>query len=307
MTRRWLLLVLALIYAMFLAIGAMIPPKPDPTGTFVGVNGHKLHYVQKGSGPDLVLLHGASSSILEWTYGPMAKLAETYRVTAFDRPGLGHSDRIPDGTDLRVQARHLIEASKALGLEKPRVMGHSFGGAIALAWALEDQENTAGLMLLSAPSHTWPTELPWHYRLINTPVIGPVAARLLAAFTGHQYAQSIIERVFAPQSAPAGYSAYIQTDLAFQPSVLRANAAQLSTLKAQLEAFTPLYPTLSLPVETLHGDGDQIVSMSLHASRLAKALPNAGFTELKDVGHMPHHTHWDDVAKALARLEEKLN
>jgi len=307
MTRRWLLLVCALIYALLLAIGAMIPSKPDPTGSFVGVNGHKVHFIQAGSGPDLVLLHGASSSVLDWTYGPLAKLAESYRVTAFDRPGLGHSDRIANGTDLRVQARHLIAASKALGLEKPRVMGHSFGGAVALAWAVEDQENIAGLMLMSSPSHIWPTGMPWHYRLINTPVIGPVAAWLFAAFTGEHFAQNIISRVFAPQTAPTEYAPHVLTGLAFQPSIIRANAAQLSALKDQLAALTPLYPSLNLPIESLHGNADRVVPLQIHAEALAEALPNNGFTRLDGVGHMPQHTHWEAVAQSLARLEDRLN
>lgn len=307
MSRRWFLLILALVYAIFLAIGAMIPRKPEPTGAFFEVNGHKVHYIQAGNGPDLVLLHGASGSFLDWTYGPLGKLARTHRVTAFDRPGLGHSDLIENAEDLRVQARHLMAASKALGLVKPRVIGHSFGGAVALAWALEDQNTMAGLMLLSTPSHVWPTGLAWHYQLATTPVVGPIAARLLPAFAGQRLADGIVSSIFEPQDAPVDYAAHIQTNIALQPNAILANAAQVMALKEQLRAFTPLYPNLTLPVEILHGDADTAVSMTIHSLPLSQALPSANFTRLEGIGHMPQHTNWDAIAAALERLEAQIN
>ena len=111
-----------------------------PTGEFVTTSVGRVHYVQQGSGPHIVLLHGAGGNLREFTFDLMGRLTDRYTVTAFDRPGLGYTDRLP-GIDPgafsttaegpREQAQMLREAANMLGIADPVVIGHSFGGIVA--------------------------------------------------------------------------------------------------------------------------------------------------------------------------------
>src|SRR6266481_3294033 len=67
-----------------------------PIGQFVEVEGIRLHYLEAGQGPPVVLIHGASGNLLDFKLSIFDALAEKHRVIAIDRPGLGYSER-PDG------------------------------------------------------------------------------------------------------------------------------------------------------------------------------------------------------------------
>ena len=108
------------------------------TGRFVTVDGVKLHYIEKGEGSPVVLLHGNVVTSEDFqTSGVLDLLAARHRVIAFDRPGFGYSDR-PHGSawSARKQAELLREAFVILGINRPVVLGHSLGAAVALALAL---------------------------------------------------------------------------------------------------------------------------------------------------------------------------
>src|SRR3954469_7799225 len=122
-----------------------------PAGRFVEVDGVRLHYLEKGEGPPVVLLHGNVVTAEDWALsGVLDRVAERNRVVAFDRPGYGHSDR-PRGSawTAAAQADLLREALRRLGVERPVVVGHSWGTNVALALALADPAAVRGLVLVS--------------------------------------------------------------------------------------------------------------------------------------------------------------
>ena len=99
----------------------------------------RVHAHVAGTGPDLVLIHGASGNVRDFTFALVGLLTARYRVIAFDRPGLGWSDDLGrDGLSPLVQADLLRAAAAQLGVRRPIVLGHSYGGAVAMAWALRD-------------------------------------------------------------------------------------------------------------------------------------------------------------------------
>ncbi len=297
---------LGLIILVTVVVLFFSPKRPAPTGAFITVNGARVHYVQAGSGPDLVLLHGASGNLRDWTFGPMDALASNFRVTAFDRPGLGHSDEIANVTDIGVQARHLSDAASQLGLRKPIVLGHSYGGSIALSWAVERPEDISGLFLLSAPSQIWPGGLGWQYDVATTPVLGWIAARVLPLMAGDKLTRRTLKVIFEPQGVSDGYYNHIQPALSLRPDVVLSNARQVAGLKEQLRRIIPRYSSLTMPVEIVHGTADDTVPISIHSERLANDLPNAVLTSLEGIGHMPQHTAWDQVHTALIRLRDRI-
>lgn len=275
-----------------------------PTGTFLTVAGRRVHYRQAGAGPDVILLHGASGSIREFDFGLMQALAAKYRVTAFDRPGLGYSDPIADDS-LAGQARHLAAAAEALGIARPLILGQSFGGSVALAWAL--QGGPSALVLLGAPAIPWPGDLDIWYRLNRPWPLRWLMPWLAAAWIWPGYIRASLEGIFAPNPVPPGYAEGIGTDLTIRPYTLRANVAQVNALRAQLVAMEPQYHRLSLPVEVIHGKDDTVVPYAVHPEVLCRHLPDAHLTALPRTGHMPHHVHLGEVMAAIDRAHSRAN
>lgn len=269
-----------------------------PTGQFLTVDGLRLHYEQRGVGPDLVMIHGASGSLRDLTFTLRDRLTDQFRVTVVDRPGLGHSDPLQDDS-LRGQAKHLRAAMAQLGVKTPILLGQSYGGSVALAWALLG--GPKALVLVGSPSLPWPGKLdPW-YRLTATPLGRRLAVPLASAFVSPDYVARTTAAIFAPDPVPEGYSDHIGADLSLRRRTLAANTAQVNALRDHLVAMEPLYPSLSLPVELIHGAKDRIVPLEVHSGPLSTRLPNARLTVLPDAGHMPHHAHAGQVIAALHR------
>lgn len=272
----------------------------DHEGSFVTVDGLKVHYLQKGQGPDLVLIHGASGSLRDFTFALMPRLAEHFRVTAFDRPGLGLSDALPKGeTGLGAQAHHLRRAGLLLGVTQPLLLGHSYGGAVALAWALEVPPRA--LILVSAPSLPWPGGLDLWYRVNDSRPGRAIFVPLAAAWVPRSFVRQAINGVFAPETAPAGYADHVGLVFNARATVLATNVAQVNALRAELVVMEPQYPSLTLPIELVHGDADTIVPLAIHSGPLSARLELADLTGIPGAGHMPHQTHPDVVIAAVVR------
>lgn len=263
----------------------------------------EMTYQVMGSGPPVVLIHGASGNHRDMIMALGDALADRFTVIAFDRPGLGMSDAADPPESLSAQARLMRSALKELGHEQAIVLGHSYGGAVALAWALDAPETVKGLVLLSAVSHPWPTPIDRLYRITNTPVLGWLFSQIvpLVASTGNRVDQGIIN-VFAPDPAPANYRTVVVPEIIATPHRYRINAAQIGALKSQVREMAPKYATLKMPIEVLHGTADTIVGQSTHVPPFLASVPHARFTELPGAGHMPHHSRKDDVVAAITRL-----
>jgi pimeloyl-ACP methyl ester carboxylesterase len=230
-------------------------------------------------------------------------MARRFAVTAFDRPGLGRSAAPSAGADSPfVQARLMRRALAQSGHDRAILIGHSYGGTVALAWALDAPESVAGLMVVGAPSQVFPGGVGLSSELLASPLTGPVLSRAAPAFVTDGVIEGAVARVFEPAAPPPGYVAHMDRDLLLDPAVLRANARQLSTLKDHLRTMVPRYPGLPMPVEILHGTEDTTVPLAIHSEPLAAQLPDARLTRIAGAGHMPHHSHLPELLAALDRL-----
>lgn len=272
-----------------------------PQGRFVTIDGTRLHVVVAGQGPDLVLIHGASGSGRDMTFDLVGRLSDRYRVIVPDRPGFGYSDALPGGGTLAQQADLLADLAVELGADRPLVVGHSYGGSVALAWAVQRPRNIAGLVTLAAASHPWQGDLPLFYRVTSSALGRAVAVPAIAALVPANTVNGMVEGVFAPQSEPEGYAAHFGPLMSASRKTLAANAQQRATLKDELAAMAPGYPALSLPVEVLHGDADTTVGLDIHSRPLSREVPGARLTVLPGVGHMPHHADPEAVVAVIDR------
>lgn len=279
-----------------------------PEGQFLAVRGKRVHAVVRGDpgSPTLVLIHGASGNTRDWTLDIVPRLAETYRVIVFDRPGLGYTQRLSGsgsagGETISEQAALLKDAAKQLGADSPIVLGHSYGGAVALAWAVQHPEHLSALVTVSAASHRWETGLSTYYKILSHPVVGPLVIPLLTAFVPDARVEREVAAVFEPDSVPEGYLSHFGAGLTLRRSSMRANALQRAGLLEEITDLTPHYPEITVPVEILHGTADTLVWSSIHSEPLARAIPSAALTLLPGIGHMPHHAAPEEIAEAIDR------
>jgi len=272
-----------------------------PTGRLIDVGGLTVHADTSGAGPDVVLIHGASGNTRDFTFDLARRLSTGFRVTAFDRPGLGWSDRAEGGVSPLVQADILRAAAAEIGITRPVVVGHSYGGAVAMAWALRDPDGTGAVVSLAGATMPWPGGLgPW-YSIAGSEIGGATIVPMIAAFAPASRAEKAIAGIFAPDPVPEGYADHIGAGLTLRRETLRENARQVRGLKPHLQAMSAEYPDLSLPVEIVHGTADTTVPAEVHAKPMAALLPDANLTLLPDAGHMIHHARPQAVVDAIRR------
>ena len=286
-----------------------------PSGRLIEVNGTDIHVNVAGQGPDIVLIHGASGSLRDFTFDLAARLSDNYRVIALDRPGLGWSKR-PAGyggiwntaaEPPRLQARLLQGAADAVGVTNPIVLGHSFGGAIALAWALERPQDTAALVLLAAASNPWPGELGWFYRINSTRLGSAIVIPAITAFTPQSVIEGTLVEIFAPQQPPEDYVRFFGPKMTLRRETMRANAQQVNSLRPHIVEMSKEYSRLTMPVEILHGTEDDTVPLKIHSEPLSRQISSANLTRMDGIGHMPHHATPQDVLAAIERAAARAN
>lgn len=270
---------------------------------FVDADGIRLRYLEAGSGPALVCLHGAYGGAEDWaeTVGPT--LARDYRVLAFDRPGHGFSTR--DGARHATpieQARSVVAAMEALELERPLLAGFSWGAAVGAALVSEWPERTAGALLLGAPVRPWDGDTALADRILSTPVIGPLSAHLGGAALARLMAPSALEEAFAPESPPALYLEESPIPLALRADALVHNSEDMAALNAALDIQQAGYDRIVVPIELVHGVGDEIVWIDHQARGFRKSVGSAHLTEIEGAGHQLLYTRGPDVVAAVKRL-----
>lgn len=273
-----------------------------PEGQFLTIDGHRVHYVMAGSGPDLVLIHGASGNTRDFTHAMVERLSNRYRVILFDRPGLGYTDRIdPAGATLAQQADLLRRAAAELGADRPLVFGHSYGGAVALAWAVHHPETLTGLTLSAAASNPWDGGLSTYYRVLSHPLGQALVIPAITAWVPDRVVDAEIDKVFFPDTTPEGYHAHIGAGLTLRRVSMRANALHRARLLPQITAQAPRYGEIDVPVEIVHGDADDTVPLLVHSRPLAQQISGANLVVLPGVGHMPHHAAPEATDAAIDR------
>lgn len=284
-----------------------------PAGAFVEVDGVQVHYLMAGEGPDLVMLHGASGNLNDFTLEFMDRLTDRYRVILFDRPGMGWTGRPPGHGGAfnnaeespTEQAALLSAAADKSGVENPIVLGHSFGGIVALAWGLARPDDTSALVLVSSVAEPWPGQLGALYNINSSRPGGALVVPLITAFAPEKVVSDGVASVFAPQSAPERYAEHIGVGLTLRRESTRANAQQVNFLRPHVVEMQKRYSTMTLPIEIIHGDADTIVPAHIHAEVLIDDVPNGALKILPGQGHMPQHTAPDEVEAAIDRAASR--
>jgi pimeloyl-ACP methyl ester carboxylesterase len=279
-----------------------------PTGRFITVDGVRLHYTERGEGPPVVLLHGNILSAADFALsGLLDLIAGRHRVIAFDRPGFGYSDR-PRGSAWTpaAQANVLRDACAALGIERPIVLGHSYGAVVALELAVNHPEDVSGLVLLSG--YYYPTLRADALMTLPgaIPVVGDLINYTVAPLLGAALLPSLFKGMFAPLRVPRRFTRGLPRGLSVRPGQIRAESQDGSTMVPAAAALMPRYRELRLPVAIIAGTQDRVVDVERHAVRLHTEMPQSTLLLVPDVGHMVHYAVPEQITEAIETIADQL-
>lgn len=267
-------------------------------------SGGSLHVVEQGSGTPVVFIHGADGVALSFTETVTAEVARDHRTIAVDRPGHGYSTRPPGGTDVRTNVEAIREGMRQLGVERPIVLGQSYGGFTALAWAVDHPEDMRALVLV-APVAAFPWRLPDQLlRLVALPVVGRVLTDALVEPIGSAALGPLERNAFDPRPVPERYAEYAHA-LYLRPSQFRALASELSNLRADVAEYAPRFGEIDMPVEIVAAEFDRVTEPRFHARPLAQQVRGANLTELPGEGHELNWARPGALVDAIRRAEAR--
>ncbi|MEP6886441.1 MAG: alpha/beta hydrolase [Gammaproteobacteria bacterium] len=298
------LVVLTAGMALFtLFIRRRVEAAVPPLGRFVQVGATRLHIVESGSGPALVLVHGLGSQLRNFTYALVERLAVNFRVICVDRPGCGYSTRPPQvSASLPGQAATIAKLLATLGLEKPIIVGHSYGGAVALALALNHAESVGGLALIAPLTHAQ-TTAPAAFRDLVIPSrrLRQLIAWTIAVPASMAAGAKVLSLVFRPDTVPADFATAAGGLLALRPGQFFAASSDLLGVTDDLPALEARYPSIRIPVDILFGRSDAILSCQDHGVAMQAKIPGL-YLSLVDGGHMLPLTAPESTARWIAEF-----
>jgi pimeloyl-ACP methyl ester carboxylesterase len=269
-----------------------------PAGRFVDVGGVRLHYVSRGEGLPVVLLHASFSMLAEVeSSGLVDVLARHYRVIAFDRPGFGCSDPPDDGDwSAQAQASRVASALAALGVERAIVVSHSSAAQVAIALALDHPRHVRGLVLVSGVF--FPSRVASLLSMPAWPVVGGFMMHAGSPLAGRALWPALVRIVFGPSRPPAGFRRLPKWSF-LKPSRLGAAARESRTLATQASRLAGRYGAIRTPTVILAGERDRVASVRRQARRMHRRVPHSELEVVPGVGHMLHHIVPRRVLRAI--------
>jgi pimeloyl-ACP methyl ester carboxylesterase len=257
-----------------------------PEEEFVELDGGRVHLLRGGAGEPVLFLHAAGGA---GTWLPFHEMlaARGFEVIAPDHPGFGKSDEFPEVEAIDDLVFHYLDVLDALGLDRPHVVGASFGGWIAAELALYLPQRVASLTLLSAAG----LRLPEH-PVTDLFLLPP--ARLPATLFHNPPPPAPVPPPGTPPDLDAVIAAYREaTALARFSWVPFFSDPKLDRRLRRITA-----PTL-----VVAPSDDRVIPVE-HAQRYAERIPNATYTEVPDCGHA---MYFERPAEFTARVAAFLN
>jgi pimeloyl-ACP methyl ester carboxylesterase len=258
----------------------------------------RLYVEEQGKGAPVLLIHGFGASTYTWRH-VAPELAKTHRVIAVDLKGFGQSDKPFDSRySVFDQAELLAQLIVDKDLRNLTLVGHSFGGGIALLLALEANERLEGRItkLVLLDSIAYPQNIPVFFRLLDVPLVSRLGVSMIppsvqtwvalriAYFDDSKIDQDEVDAYAAPLRTAAGKHAIIYSARQIVPDGL----AEISER----------YKTIELPTLILWCDHDRIVPLEV-GLKLRRTLPNSTLRLVEDCGHMPQEEQPESTLKLL--------
>ncbi|WP_415914075.1 alpha/beta fold hydrolase [Paraburkholderia sp. J12] len=258
-------------------------------GQLIDIGGDRIHYVERGEGPPIVFVHGLSGQMRNFAYLPIDALARHHRVILIDRPGTGYSTRGPrSAANVYAQAETVVRFFAALGLDKPVLVGHSLGGAVALAVALNHPQAVSRLALIAPLTHVQ-TEVPKAFRalVIRSAFVRRIVARTLATPVALATSATVLKQVFAPEAVPADFPQRGGGMLSLRPQGFLGASEDLVAIEGtgDLADMEQRYAQLEVDTDVLFGRGDIVLNWIRHGDALRRRSKRVAL-KVVEGGHM---------------------
>ena len=259
-----------------------------PCGQLQHVPGGLIHYVEMGpaDAQPLVLIHGLSGQLQHFTYALADMLAPDFRLIILDRPGCGYSVRDHDNLATLPEQAKMIQAFLDLRkIENPILCGHSLGGAIALAMAMDAPAKIKGLALLAPLTHPVSDAGVFKGLIVNTPFMRRLMAQTVAIPAAQRTAAEVLQQVFAPSSCPDDFLIRAGGALGLRPKSFVTASSDATLASSRIAEQSQRYDTdLKTPGAILFGQGDAILDPSAQGQAMTTHGLDCQF--LPGEGHM---------------------
>jgi pimeloyl-ACP methyl ester carboxylesterase len=262
-------------------------------------NKYVLNHISAGSGKPVVLIHGSYGSLQDYTYSIFTDVAARFFAIAPDLPGHGRSRRVKMEMTLEDHADALHGLLRDMHVEKPVLVGHSWGGAVVLEYALKYPAEVSGLVLLGA--YTMPYDKPeFKYRLSTTPFLGTLFVQTLTRpFARFGDPAKLVEDSFKPNPPPLDY-AKAAVAQATDPGAFQATAQDIKHLGPGLKIIQSRLGEIKCPVIIVTGDSDAVAPAEQHAIPLHAKIPQSKLIVLHGTGHQPQFAKPKEVVEAIS-------
>jgi len=291
-----LVVAVALLPFIHLVYTAWVRRRHPLTGDVFMFAGRRLHYLRFGSGPAVVLVHGANGTWNDFPTELIADLSRDHTVIALDRPGHGWSQAPSGPLGLRENAAAITALVRELGLGPATLVGHSYGAAVALRAAL-DAPGDVSQVIAVCPCTAIDKR---NARYGSVPLMhGPFGALVLQfiALPMLPFALPLRAEAWYPEPAPPGWGA--SRAFAYVPSQMHASVRNFHQLHADVAWLHDQLPRLSMPLTVLAGAQDLVTPVAHHLGWLQRALPAARIQVVPGTGHWLPRLHPEMVSAAV--------
>jgi pimeloyl-ACP methyl ester carboxylesterase len=294
----WGLLALAVVVVVLNWTYGRLPATPRPTGSFVQLAGVKVRYLERpGPEPAVLLIHGLPGTAED--FEAVTPLLAGHRTIAIDRPGYGFSTGGYFTFDRQLQAVH--EVIEKLRLGHPILVGHSYGGAISLAYAERHPAEVRGLVLVDAAATCTHNSMfaraqARFVKFVELPVISQISDVTFSQLLRKASAEPAEKEAFSPNPVNQRHRQRVLS-INLKHGNLEAYSGEELAANGVVDGVNRGLGGIHVPAVVVQGDQDKLVKPEC-GRRLAASLPDARL-QMVQGGHMVPYTHPAAVAAAV--------
>lgn len=280
--------------------------KNPPIGNILSIDGVRVHYIDRGSGPPVVLVHGNGTMIQDWVAtGLVDDLAQRHRVIAIDRPGYGYTTRPRDRVWTPFAQAELVRKTLFdLGVHRPVVVGHSWGTLVSVALALDHPDEVAGLVLLSGYYYPTKRKDVWLFGLPAIPGIGDLMRYTVSPVIAGLLTPLLVRKSFKPQPVPRRFREGFPIGLTLRPVQIKGSSEDSALMVPAAADMQRRYGELRrMPIVLISGAGDEIVTGDRQSVRLHRELPASDLRVLPGLGHMLQYFAQNEIVDAVENIQ----
>ncbi|WP_166962313.1 alpha/beta fold hydrolase [Yeosuana marina] len=263
---------------------------------FIEIGGEKIRFIQKGTGEDILFIHGSPGSIEDWIK-LIDTLSHNYRVTAFDRFGHGLSTSNNYNYTLGDNATLTINLIKELNIESPLIIGHSYGGSVASYLAANNSVDDAEYIIIDSPLYEYDSKIM--YSVISSDIFGEGISVFASLTFAKNQIHNSLEEIFENLDKTTSEDLINERKLIWsQPKVIYSKAKEAANYDKDLKKISNKYKNINSKITIITGT-DSTKTFRNNCLRLHRDLKSSEFIELENTGHYIQIDKFNEIVKVI--------